>query len=157
MVKLNELRNNPGATHSKTRIGRGIGSGKGKTGGRGYKGQKSRSGATIPLGFEGGQSPLYKRLPMRGFNNSLFRKEYVVINVGDLQKLAEAGKVDAKTTITIKTLQDIGFTKKTKHGLKVLGTGDISSKLVIEAAAASKSAQDKIAKAGGKIELPAAQ
>jgi large subunit ribosomal protein L15 len=154
-MKLNELKDNQGATRDKKRVGRGIGSGTGKTAGRGHKGQKSRTGASIRPGFEGGQSPLYRRLPMRGFSNVLFTKEYTIINVGVLQKLVDDQRIDAGKPITIQTLQDIGFTKKAKSGLKVLGTGELKTKLAIEAAAASQSAQDKIKKAGGSISLPA--
>ena len=152
-MKLNQLKDNQGARQSATRVGRGIGSGKGKTAGRGVKGQKSRSGASIRPGFEGGQRPLYLRLPMRGFTNP-FRKEYTIINVGALQQLVDAGRLDAAKPVDMAALQAAGFTKKAaKDGLKVLGNGDLTAKLTITAAVASKSAQDKVAKAGGKLAL----
>lgn len=154
-MQLNTLKDNQGATHSKKRVGRGIGSGTGKTAGRGHKGQKSRTGASIRPGFEGGQSPLYRRLPMRGFNNALFTKDYTIINVGVLQKLVDDKRIEASKPVTIQTLQDIGFTKKAKDGLKILGSGELKAKLSVEAAAASQSAQAKIKKAGGSISLPA--
>lgn len=156
-MKLNEIRDNQGARQSIMRVGRGHSSGKGKTSGRGHKGLGARSGGKTFVGFEGGQNPLYRRLPMRGFNNYNFRTVYTTINVGDLQKLVDEGKLNASETITIKTLQSIGFTKKTHDGLKVLGNGDVSAKLTIDAAHASKSAIEKIAKAGGKVSVTEAK
>lgn len=153
-MKLNQLTDNAGARKSRNRVGRGIGSGNGKTSGRGHKGLGARSGGRVMAGFEGGQNPLYRRLPMRGFNNHNFRTEYTTINVGDLQALVEAGKLDAKNPITIASLQAAGITKKAHDGLKILGGGDVKIKLTIDAAAASKSAVEKVAKAGGKINLP---
>lgn len=150
-MKLNQLHDNQGATHSKKRIGRGIGSGKGKTAGKGHKGQKARAGGNIRLGFEGGQSPLYRRLPMRGFNNAMFATEYVIINLGQIQTLVEAGKLAEGQEVSIITLQEAGFTKKTKDGLKVLGNGELKAKLNITAAAWSQAAEKKITKAGGKL------
>ena len=156
-MKLNELHDNNGARKSATRLGRGIGSGKGKTAARGVKGQKSRSGASIRPGFEGGQRPLYLRLPMLGFTNK-FRKEYTIINVGTLQKLVDLGRVDSAKPVTMETLQTAGFTKKAaKNGLKILGTGELKAKLTIQAAVASRSALDKVSNAGGKVELPASK
>lgn len=150
-MKLNELKDNAGARQTGKRAGRGVGSGKGKTAGRGYKGQKSRSGGGVMPGFEGGQFPLYKRIPMRGFKN-LFGKDYTIINVGGLQQLVDNGKLDASQTVTADVLKKAGYTKKiAKDGLKVLGNGDISAALTIEAAAATKSAQEKIKKAGGSL------
>ena len=154
-MKLNQLADNAGARRKANRVGRGIGSGNGKTAGRGQKGQLSRSGGGVMPGFEGGQMPLYRRLPMRGFNNANFRKEHVTINLADLQKMVDAKRLDASKTITLAMLQEAGFTKKTMHGLKVLGNGDIKAKLNIEAAAVSKSAEAKITKAGGSVTIKA--
>lgn len=157
MTKLNELRDNPGAKKNATRVGRGMSSGTGKTAGRGHKGQKSRSGGKVMVGFEGGQNPLYRRLPMRGFNNANFRTEYTTINVGSLQELVDAGRLKVDETVTMATLQAVGLSKKAKDGLKILGNGELKAKLTIDAAAASASAVQKIEKAGGKITLPAAK
>ena len=155
-MKLNQLHDNPGARQNKKRVGRGIASGTGKTAGLGHKGQKARAGASIPAWFEGGQNPLYRRLPMRGFKNP-FTKEFTIINLGALNDMVANNRVDASQTITLDTLIAAGFTKKgASHGLKVLGNGDVKVKLNIEAAAATQSAIDKIAKAGGKLTvLPA--
>lgn len=152
-MKLNQLKDNPGASKNKMRVGRGIGSGKGKTSGRGVKGQKARKSGTVRAGFEGGQNPLYRRLPMRGFNNANFTTEYCVVNVGLLEKLVENGKLDASKPITIESIINAGLTKKAKDGLKILGTGEIKSKLTITAAAASGSALEKVKKAGGTLTL----
>ena len=144
---LNEIKDKRGATHSKKRLGRGIGSGKGKTAGRGHKGQKSRSGVSITW-FEGGQSPIYRRLPRRGFNNARFKKDYAVVNLSDLQRLVDAGlikdKADFKTLLALKAIRDA------KDGLKVLGGGELKAALAIEAAMFSASAAAAIEKAGGK-------
>ncbi len=156
-MDLNQLKDNQGARKGRTRVGRGIGSGKGKTAGRGHKGQKSRGSGKVAVGFEGGQNPLYRRLPMRGFNNCLFTTNYVTLNVGQLQTMVDAGKISEGQTVSINTLQEIGFTKKAKDGLKVLGTGELKTKLVIDAAAASASALEKVKKAGGELNLPAAK
>ncbi|NBV54098.1 MAG: 50S ribosomal protein L15 [Proteobacteria bacterium] len=152
-MKLNQLSDNIGATHYKTRKGRGIGSGKGKTSGRGVKGQRARKSGNVRAGFEGGQNPLYRRLPMRGFNNANFRTEYCVVNLGTLQKLIDEGKLEAGKAITIESIIGIGLTKKPLSGLKVLGTGEVKAKLTITAAAASASAMEKIKKAGGTLTL----
>lgn len=152
-MKLNQLSDNLGARKSKMRVGRGIGSGKGKTAGRGHKGQLSRSGGKVRIGFEGGQNPLYQRLPMRGFSNANFRKSYCEVNVGDLQAMVDAGRLDAKKPITIEVIQSTGMTKKAKDGLKILGTGELKTALTIEAVGASQSAIAKIEKAGGKIAI----
>lgn len=156
-MKLNQIKDNAGARMQKDRVGRGHATGNGKTSGRGHKGLGARSGGKTMVGFEGGQNPLYRRLPMRGFNNYNFQTVYTTINVGDLQKLVDAGKLDAKETISIETLQRIGFTKKAHDGLKVLGNGEVSAKLTIDAAHATKSAVEKVEKAGGKLNLPAAK
>lgn len=153
-MKLNEIRDNEGATHSKIRVGRGIGSGKGKTGGRGVKGQKSRSGVAIK-GYEGGQMPIYRRLPKRGFTN-IFTKNFNVVSIERLEAAIEAKKLDAKKTITIDTLIEAGICRRALDGVRVLGDGEAKSKLNLEVAGASKSAIEKIEKAGGKVTVLAA-
>jgi large subunit ribosomal protein L15 len=153
-MKLNEIRDNEGATHSKIRVGRGIGSGKGKTGGRGVKGQKSRSGVAIK-GYEGGQMPIYRRLPKRGFTN-VFTKNFNVVSIERLEAAIEAKKLDAKKTITIDTLIEAGVCRRALDGVRVLGDGEAKSKLNLEVAGASKSAIEKIEKAGGKVTVLAA-
>jgi large subunit ribosomal protein L15 len=153
-MKLNDLRENPGATKARKRVGRGIGSGSGKTGGRGVKGQKSRSGVAIN-GFEGGQMPIYRRLPKRGFNN-IFAKSFNVVSVGRIQEAVDAGKLDAKASITTEALIAAGLVRRAKDGFRVVSDGEITAKLVIEAAGASKAAIEKIEKAGGSVKLPVA-
>ncbi len=154
-MKLNEIADNKGARQNRKRVGRGIASGTGKTAGRGVKGQKSRSGGSIRVGFEGGQSPLYRRLPMRGFTNK-FMKDFTVVNVGELQHMVDSGKIKAGQSVDMASLQAIGLTKKAaKNGLKILGNGELSVKLIISAAACTASALKKVEKAGGKIDLPA--
>ena len=148
-MKLNELRDAEGATHSRKRVGRGIGSGKGKTGGRGVKGQKSRSGVAVN-GFEGGQMPIYRRLPKRGFKN-IFAKDLNIVSVGRLQAAVDAGKLDASATVDAAALVAAGVIRRAKDGVRVLGDGDLSAKLTIDVAGASKSAVEKIEKAGGSI------
>lgn len=152
-MKLNELRDNPGARKVSKRVGRGEGSGLGKTSGRGQKGLGARSGGRVPLGFEGGQNPLYRRLPIRGFNNYNFRTEYATINLDQLQQFADAGRVDAAKPVTLESLVAAGIIRDAKDGLKILGNGDVTSKFEIEAIAASKSAVEKVTKAGGSIKL----
>ena len=152
-MKLNELQDKDGATHSRKRVGRGIGSGKGKTSGRGVKGQKSRSGVAIK-GFEGGQMPLYRRLPKRGFTN-IFAKSFNVVSLGRLQAAVDAGKLDPKATVDLKALMAAGIVRRTKDGVRVLADGDLKAKLTIEADGASKAAIEKIEKAGGKITVAA--
>jgi large subunit ribosomal protein L15 len=149
-MKLNELRDNPGARKNRIRVGRGIGSGKGKTGGRGVKGQKSRTGVAIK-GFEGGQMPLYRRLPKRGFNNKTFRTEDAVVNLGRLQAAIDAGKVDAKKPINAEILQQAGLVGNLKAGVRLLAMGELKAKVDIEVARASKAAREAVEKAGGKI------
>ena len=153
-MKLNEITDNEGSTHSRKRLGRGIGSGKGKTGGRGVKGQKSRSGVAIN-GFEGGQMPIYRRLPKRGFNN-IFKSDYVVVSVARLQAAVDAGKLDAKVTIDAVALKAAGVIRRVKDGVRLLSDDEISAKLTLEVAGASKSAVEKIEKAGGSVKLLAA-
>lgn len=153
---LNELKDNQGARKARTRVGRGEGS-KGKTSGRGQKGLGARSGGKTFVGFEGGQNPLYRRLPMRGFNNYNFRTVYTTINVGDLEALVAVGRLDASKPVSIETLQEIGYTKKAHDGLKVLGNGEVKTKFTIDAAHATKSAIEKIEKAGGKLNVAPAK
>lgn len=149
--KLNEIRDNPGARKSRLRIGRGIGSGKGKTGGRGQKGQKSRSGVAVK-GFEGGQMPLHMRLPKRGFNNP-FGKDFAEVNIGMIQKFIDAGKLDAKGTIDHAALKAAGLARGGKDGLRLLGKGELSAKLTLTVAGASKGAIEAVEKAGGSVEI----
>jgi len=151
-MKLNEIADKEGATHSRKRVGRGIGSGSGKTGGRGVKGQKARSGVAIN-GFEGGQMPLYRRLPKRGFVN-IFAKDYVVVSLQRIQQAIEAGKLDASTTIDAASLKAAGVVRRVRDGVRVLGDGEVITKLTIVAAGASKSAIEKVEKAGGTLTVP---
>ncbi len=150
-MKLNELSEIDGAVHSKKRLGRGIGSGKGKTAGRGVKGQKSRSGVAIK-GFEGGQMPLYQRLPKRGFTN-IFGNKYNIVSIERVEKAIEAKKLDAKKTIDAEALKAAGVIRQLKDGVRVLGDGEAKSKLKFEVAGASKPAIEKIEKAGGSVTI----
>ncbi len=150
-MKLNELRDNSGASKARKRIGRGPGSGKGKTGGRGIKGQKSRSGVAIK-GFEGGQMPLYQRLPKRGFN-SRNRKKFAVINLGLIQKFIDAGKIDPKQEITEEALVESGLVRRRLDGVRVLAKGDITAKVTLSVTGASKAAVEAVEKAGGTLTL----
>ncbi|SMH48759.1 50S ribosomal protein L15 [Maritimibacter sp. HL-12] len=156
-MKLNELRDNPGATKKAKRIGRGPGSGKGKTAGRGIKGQKSRSGVAI-AGYEGGQMPLYMRLPKRGFNKPN-RKKFAVVNLGLIQKFIDAGKLDAKGEITEDVLLETGIIRRKLDGVRVLAKGDVTAKLKLSVTGASKSAIEAVEKAGGSLTVatPAAE
>jgi large subunit ribosomal protein L15 len=154
-MKLNELRDNPGATKRKTRVGRGPGSGMGKTAGRGIKGQKSRSGVAI-AGYEGGQMPLYQRLPKRGFNKPN-RKKYAVVNLGLIQKFVDAKKIDAGAAITEDVLVASGLVRRKLGGIRVLAKGDVTAKLNLEVTGASKSAVDAVEKAGGSLKVTTAQ
>ncbi|ATG48797.1 50S ribosomal protein L15 [Celeribacter ethanolicus] len=147
-MKLHELRDNPGATKARTRVGRGPGSGKGKMGGRGIKGQKSRSGVAIN-GYEGGQMPLYQRLPKRGFTKPNAKK-YAVVNLGLIEKFIEAGKLDA-ANVTEETLVTSGLVRRKLDGIRVLAKGDVKSKLTITVTGASKSAVEAVEKAGGSL------
>ena len=149
-MKLNELRDNEGATKNRIRVGRGIGSGKGKTGGRGVKGQKSRSGVSIN-GFEGGQMPIYRRLPKRGFKNH-FAKVFAVVNLDTLQKAVDAGKLNAED-ITVDTLLNAGIISKKLDGVRLLARGAITSKVNVTVNSASKTAVAAVEKAGGKVNL----
>lgn len=145
-MKLHELSPAPGSRHVRKRVGRGIGSGTGKTAGKGHKGQNARSGGGVRLGFEGGQNPIYRRLPKRGFNN-INRKEYAIVNLDRLNSFAEG------TEITPETLMESGIIKDPKHGIKILGNGEITVQLTVKANKFSQSAVDKIEAAGGKTEV----
>ena len=153
-MRLNELRDNEGATKKRKRIGRGPGSGTGKTGGRGIKGQKSRSGVAIN-GYEGGQMPLYQRLPKRGFNKPN-RKKFAVINLGLIQKFIDAGKLDAKADITEDMLVETGIVRRKLDGVRVLAKGEFSSKIRMSVTGASKSAVEAVEKAGGSLTVTTA-
>lgn len=146
-MKLHELEKNIGATHKKKRVGRGPGSGLGKTSGRGQKGQKARSGGSINPVFEGGQLPLYRRIPKRGFSNAKFKTVYAVINVEDLNVFEDG------TVVTEALLKDTGLVKKQLDGIKVLGNGKLEKKLTIQASKFSVSALEKIKEAGSKAEV----
>jgi large subunit ribosomal protein L15 len=152
-MKLNEISDNEGATHSKKRLGRGIGSGSGKTAGRGVKGQKARSGVAIN-GFEGGQMPLYRRLPKRGFNN-IFAKSFNVVSLARVQAAIDAKKLDAKATIDAEALIKAGVIRRAKDGVRLLSDGELKAKVSFDVAGASKAAVEKIEKAGGSVKLPA--
>ncbi|MDQ0340205.1 large subunit ribosomal protein L15 [Caldalkalibacillus uzonensis] len=145
-MKLHELKPAPGSRKERKRVGRGIGSGTGKTAGRGTKGQNARSGGGVRPGFEGGQMPLYRRLPKRGFKNPT-RKEYAVVNLGTLNRFEEG------TTVTPELLKETGVVKNLKDGLKILGEGDLKVKLTVKANKFSQSAIEKIEAAGGKTEV----
>ncbi|QZD89387.1 50S ribosomal protein L15 [Qipengyuania aurantiaca] len=150
-MKLTDLRDNPGARKERIRVGRGIGSGKGKTGGRGQKGQKSRSGVAIK-GFEGGQMPLHMRLPKRGFNNP-FGKDYAEVNLGMIQKFIDEKKLDAKKDIDHAALKAAGLARGGKDGVRLLGKGEIKAKAKFIVAGASKGAIEAVEKAGGSVEV----
>ena len=150
-MKLNDIRDNPGARQNRIRVGRGIGSGKGKTGGRGQKGQKSRSGVAIK-GFEGGQMPLHMRLPKRGFNNP-FAKDYAEVNLGMVQKFIDAGKLDANATVDQDALQAAGLARGGKDGVRLLAKGNLTAKVAFKVAGASKGAREAVEKAGGSVEV----
>jgi large subunit ribosomal protein L15 len=152
MARLNQLRDNPGANKPRVRVGRGIGSGIGKTAGRGGKGQKGRSGVAIN-GFEGGQMPLYRRLPKRGFNN-IFAKSFVVVSLARIQTALDAKKLDAKATVTAEALVAAGVIRRVKDGVRILSDGELKAKLAFDVAGASKAAIEKIEKAGGSVKLP---
>jgi large subunit ribosomal protein L15 len=150
-MKLNELRDIDGATKARKRVGRGIGSGSGKTAGRGVKGQKSRSGVAIN-GFEGGQMPIYRRLPKRGFKN-IFSSDFNTVSLGRIQTAIDAGKLDAGKAIDAAALKAAGIVRKLKDGVRVLSDGELKAKLNLEVAGASKAAIEKIEKAGGSVKL----
>ncbi len=145
-MKLHELKPAEGSTKAKKRIGRGTASGQGKSAGKGQKGQNSRSGGGVRLGFEGGQMPLYRRLPKIGFTN-IFRKEYAVVNLSDLERF------DNGTVVNPDVLKEAGLVKAMLSGVKILGNGDLTKNLTVQAHKFSKTAADKIAAAGGKVEV----
>ena len=146
-MKLNSVKPNPYATKARKRVGRGPGSGTGKTAGRGENGQNSRSGGGVRIGFEGGQTPLFRRLPKRGFSNARFKKVYAVINLDDLNEFKDGAEV------TPEILKDAGLVKNTLDGLKVLGNGKLEKKLTVKANKFSKTAKEQIEKLGGKAEV----
>ena len=148
-MKLNDIRDNEGARKERIRVGRGIGSSKGKTGGRGVKGQTSRTGVAIN-GFEGGQMPIYRRLPKRGFTN-IFRLDYSEVNLDRLQKAVDAGKLDAKATINGEALVKAGVLSTVLDGVRLLGRGTLTAKLTLEVAGATEAAKAAVEKAGGKV------
>ena len=150
-MRLNGIKDNPGAKKTRVRIGRGIGSGLGKMGGRGGKGQTARTGVAIG-GFEGGQMPIYRRLPKRGFNN-IFASEYVTVSLGRVQQAIDAGKLDAKATVDAASLKAAGVIRRLKDGVRILSGGELTTKVTFEVAGASKVAVEKIEKSGGSIKL----
>jgi large subunit ribosomal protein L15 len=150
-MKLNDLRDNKGARKSRVRVGRGIGSGLGKTAGRGQKGAKSRSGVSV-FGFEGGQMPLHMRLPKRGFNN-IFAKDYAEVNVGMIQKAVDSGKLSTDGTIDQEALRAAGLSRGGKDGVRLLGKGSLTAKLAFRVAGASKGAREAVEAAGGSVEV----
>ncbi len=152
-MKLHELSDNAGASKKQKRVARGPGSGKGKTAGRGIKGQKSRSGVAIG-GYEGGQMPLYRRLPKRGFNKPN-QKHYAVVNLGLIQKFIDAGKLDAKTEITGDVLVASGLVRRVLDGVRVLAKGEITSAVTLNVAGASAAAIEAVSKAGGTLKVAA--
>jgi large subunit ribosomal protein L15 len=153
-MQLNDIQDNPGSRKRKMRVGRGIGSGKGKTAGRGGKGQTARTGVRIN-GFEGGQTPIHRRLPKRGFNNYT-RHTYETVNVGAIQKAVDAGTLDAKQTLTLDVLKEAGLVRKAATEVKLLAKGAITAKVTVDVQLASESAKAAVEKAGGKVILPAA-
>jgi large subunit ribosomal protein L15 len=154
-MKLNEISDNKGARKSRMRVGRGIGSGKGKTAGRGQKGAKARSGVSI-AGFEGGQMPLHMRIPKRGFNN-IFAKDYAEVNLGLVQKAIDAGKLDAKKPIDHAALKAAGLARGGKDGVRLLGKGEFKAKAQFVVAGVSAGAKAAVEKAGGSVDAPAAK
>ena len=146
-MKLHTLKPNQGSIKNRKRVGRGQGSGTGKTSGRGEKGQNARSGGGVRVGFEGGQTPLFRRLPKRGFSNALFKKEYAIINLDELNKFEDGAEV------SLEVLREMGIVKKSKDGLKVLGNGTLEKKLTVKANKFSASAKEQIEKLGGKAEV----
>lgn len=152
-MKLNELRDRDGATKARKRVGRGIGSGSGKTGGRGVKGQSSRSGVAIN-GFEGGQMPLYRRLPKRGFKN-IFAKDFNEVSLGRVQAAIDAKKLDASRTVTVEALVEAGVLRRARDGVRLIrGGGELKAKVAFDVAGASAPAVAEIEKAGGSVKLP---
>jgi large subunit ribosomal protein L15 len=150
-MKLSELSDRPGARKARRRVGRGIGSGKGKTAGRGVKGQKARTGVAVK-GFEGGQMPLHRRLPKRGFKNILAR-DYNEVNLGRIQQAIDAGKLDPAGTIDVEALVKAGILRRPKDGVRLLGNGELTAKVAFSVAGASKSATEAVEKAGGSVQV----
>ena len=150
-MKLNDIRDNKGARKSRVRVGRGIGSGLGKTAGRGQKGQKSRSGVSV-WGFEGGQMPLHMRLPKRGFNN-IFAKDYAEVNIGAIQKALDLGRLDPGTALDADVLKSVGLIRGGRDGVRVLGKGSLTAAVTLRVAGATAGAREAIEKAGGSIEI----
>jgi len=155
-MKLNEIRDNDGAHYRAKRVGRGIGSGKGKTSGRGGKGQTARSGVAL-AGFEGGQTPLHRRLPKRGFNHKMFRKVYRVINLGRLQAALDSGRLKPDATVNGAALVAAGILRREDDGVRLLAKGELKAPLTIEVAGASKAAVEAVEKLGGKVIVAAAK
>ena len=153
-MRLNEISDNKGATRPRKRVGRGIASGTGKTSGKGMKGQKSRSGVSL-LGFEGGQMPIYRRLPKRGFNNANFTRDHAELNVGLLQEAIDNKRIDAKKPLPTELLVEAGVAKKRKDGLRLLGKGELKAKVTIEVEGATKGAIAAVEKAGGQVTIKA--
>jgi len=153
-MKLNEIRDNPGAHYRAKRVGRGIGSGKGKTSARGGKGQTARAGVALN-GFEGGQTPLHRRLPKRGFNNKIFRKDYKVVNLGRLQAALDDGKLKPEGTLNAAALVSSGLLRRLGDGVRLLAKGELRAAITIEVAGASKAAIAAVERAGGRVILPA--
>jgi large subunit ribosomal protein L15 len=153
-MKLNEIRDNPGAHYRAKRVGRGIGSGKGKTSARGGKGQTARTGVALN-GFEGGQTPLHRRLPKRGFNNKIFRKDFKVVNLGRLQAALDSGKLKPDGTLDGAALVSSGVLRRLGDGVRLLAKGELRTAVTIEVAGASEAAIAAVEKAGGKVILPA--
>jgi large subunit ribosomal protein L15 len=152
-MKLNEIRDNPGSAKTSKRLGRGIGSGKGKTSGRGVKGQSARTGYSID-GFEGGQMPIYRRLPKRGFNNTVFARRFNEVSLGRVQQAIDAGKLDAKATIDAAALVKAGVIRRPLDGVRLLSDGELKAKAGFDLAGASKAAIAKVEKAGGSVKVP---
>lgn len=150
-MKLNDIRDNDGARKGRMRVGRGIGSGKGKTSGRGQKGAKARSGVAVN-GFEGGQMPLHMRIPKRGFNN-IFAKDFAEVNLGAIQKMIDAKKLDTQGTVDHDALKAAGLARGGKDGVRLLGKGELTTKLTFRVAGASKGAIEAVEKAGGSVEV----
>lgn len=151
-MKLNDIRDNPGSKKNRVRVGRGEGSGKGKTCGAGQKGQKSRTGVSLN-GYEGGQNPLYQRLPKRGFSNDLFKKKFSVLNLGQIQQAIDRKNVDPSKVITLKSLKEVGLLKKTAPSLKLLAKGQLSSSVSFEVSKASKAAIEAVEKLNGSVKI----
>lgn len=154
-MKLNEVRDNPGARHYEKRLGRGIGSGLGKTSGKGHKGQKARAGVSLHA-FEGGQMPLHRRLPKRGFTN-IFAKDFAEVNLDKLQQAVDAGRLDSSKPVDAEAVRNAGIVKQTHDGVKVLGRGELKAKLDLQVAGATKSAKAAVEKAGGSVTIVGAE